>query len=75
MDAGTDLATSEASASPWDRKPPRMQATDADFKGSNMEKIIALYNQAIVEPDEVKRASLVWQMWQIHMDTGPKVGS
>ena len=36
-----------------------------------MEKIIALYNQAIVEPDEVKRASLVWQMWDIHENTGP----
>jgi len=71
MDAGTPLATSESDKDPWKRNPPRMQATDADYKGSNMEKIIALYNQAIVEPDEVKRASLVWQMWDIHENTGP----
>ena len=32
---------------------------------------MASMHKAIVEPDEVKRASLVWQMWKIHMDEGP----
>ena len=71
MDAGTPLATSEANVDPWSRKPPRMQATDADFKGSPMEAIVGFYNQAILEPDEVKRANLVYKMWDIHEQQGP----
>ena len=71
MDAGTPLATSEANVDPWSRKPPRMQATDADYKGGPIEAIVGFYNQAILEPDEVKRAALVYKMWDIHEQQGP----
>jgi peptide/nickel transport system substrate-binding protein len=71
MDAGTPLATSESDKDPWARTPPRMQATDADFKGGPIEAIVGFYNQAILEPDEVKRAALVYKMWDIHEQQGP----
>jgi peptide/nickel transport system substrate-binding protein len=57
--------------SPWERKPARFIKTDKDYVGTPVEKIHQIYAKAIVEPDEVKRASLVWDMWQIHMDQGP----
>jgi peptide/nickel transport system substrate-binding protein len=69
--SGTPQETSEKEKSPWDRQPPRFNKDDALYKGTPIEKIHGLYNQAVVEPDEVKRASLVWDMWNIHMETGP----
>lgn len=71
MDAGTPLATSESDKDPWQRNPPRMQVNDADYKGGPIEKIVGFYNQAILEPDEVKRAALVYKMWDIHEQNGP----
>ena len=49
----------------------RFNKDDPEYVGTPIEKIHGLYAQAIVEPDEVKRASLVWEMWNIHMDEGP----
>jgi peptide/nickel transport system substrate-binding protein len=69
--AGTPSETSETDKSPWDRKPARFNKNDADYKGTPVEQIHAIYAKAIIEPDEVKRAQFVWQMWQIHMDKGP----
>jgi peptide/nickel transport system substrate-binding protein len=69
--AGTSQATSEADKSPWDRQPPRFNPNDPEYKGTPIEKIHGLYAQAILEPDAAKRAALVWQMWQIHEDSGP----
>jgi peptide/nickel transport system substrate-binding protein len=69
--AGTPQESSEKDKSPWDRQPPRFNKDDPQYKGTPIEQIHALYAQAIIEPDEVKRASLVWQMWQIHIDQGP----
>lgn len=69
--AGTSSETTETDKSPWDRTPPRFNKNDPEYKGTPIEKIHGLYAQAILEPDEVKRASLVWQMWQIHEDSGP----
>jgi peptide/nickel transport system substrate-binding protein len=71
MDAGTPLATSESDKDPWARTPPRMQAGDKDYKGGPIEAIVGFYNQAILEPDEVKRAALVYKMWDIHEQQGP----
>jgi peptide/nickel transport system substrate-binding protein len=68
---GTEQENSEADVSPWDRKPPRFNKQDPQYVGSAVEKIHGLYRQAIVEPDEVKRAELVWQMWDIHIEEGP----
>jgi peptide/nickel transport system substrate-binding protein len=68
---GTDSENSEADVSPWDRQPPRFNKQDADYVGTPIEKIHALYRQAVIEPDEVKRAQLVWQMWDYHISDGP----
>jgi len=69
--AGTQTATIDTDKNPWDRKPPRFIPTDKDYVGTPVEAIHKLYAQAILEPDEVKRASLVWQMWTIHEEQGP----
>jgi len=69
--AGTPTEKLENDKNPWDRKPARFIATDKDYAGTPIEQIHKLYAQAIVEPDEVKRASLVWQMWTIHEEQGP----
>jgi len=71
MFAGTPTAGIDTDKNPWDRKPPRFIPTDKDYAGTPIEQIHKLYAQAIVEPDATKRASIVWQMWQIHMDSGP----
>jgi peptide/nickel transport system substrate-binding protein len=69
--AGTPTEALEADVNPWERKPARFNKTDKEYVGTPIEKIHGLYAQAIVEPDEVKRAQLVWQMWQFHIDEGP----
>jgi len=69
--AGTPTEKIDTDKSPWERKPARFIKTDKDYVGTPVEKIHNIYAKAIVEPDEVKRASLVWDMWQIHMDEGP----
>lgn len=69
--AGTSQESSEADKSPWDRQPPRFNKNDPEYKGTPIEKIHGLYAQAILEPDEVKRASLVWDMWTVHEEQGP----
>jgi len=68
---GTSSETTEADKSPWDRQPPRFNKNDPQYKGTPIEKIHGLYKQAVVEPDEVKRAQLVWQMWDFHISDGP----
>lgn len=68
---GTDSENSEADVNPWDRQPPRFNKTDPDYVGTPIEKIHALYRQAVIEPDEVKRAQLVWGMWDLHISDGP----
>jgi peptide/nickel transport system substrate-binding protein len=70
-DAGTPLETSDTDKSPWDRAPARMNKNDKEYQGTPVQKIHQIYAKAIVEPDEVKRASLVWDMWNIHMSDGP----
>jgi peptide/nickel transport system substrate-binding protein len=69
--AGTPTEKLETDKDPWARTPPRFNKNDAEYKGTPIEKIQGLYNQAVLEPDATKRASLVWQMWQFHMDDGP----
>lgn len=69
--AGTPQENAEKDVNPWDRKPPRFNKDDPQYKGTPIEKIHQLYAKAIVETDEVKRAALVWEMWNIHIETGP----
>lgn len=68
---GTELENAEADKSPWDRQPPRFNKDDPQYKGTPIEKLHALYDQAIFEVDDVKRMELVWQMNEIHMTDGP----
>ncbi len=69
--AGTPTEKLEADKAPWDRQPPRFNKNDKEYIGSGVEKIHAIYAKAILEPDEVKRAQMVWQMWDIHINEGP----
>jgi peptide/nickel transport system substrate-binding protein len=69
--AGTPAETQQTDLNPWDRTPPRFIKTDPDYVGTPVEKIHGIYAKAVVEPDEVKRASLVWDMWNIHESDGP----
>lgn len=68
---GTELENSEADVNPWDRQPPRFNVNDPQYKGTAIEKLGALYDQAIFEVDDIKRMELVWQMNDIHMTDGP----
>jgi peptide/nickel transport system substrate-binding protein len=68
---GTELETTEADKSPWERQPPRFNKEDPQYKGTPIERLHALYDQAIFEVDDIKRMELVWQMNEIHMADGP----
>lgn len=70
---GTTSENTETDKAPWDRQPPRFNKADPQYVGTPIERLHALFNQANVEPDEVKRAQLVWDMWNIHIDEGPFV--
>ena len=69
--AGTPAETEQTDLNPWDRTPPRFNKDDAEYKGTPIETIHQIYAKAIIEPDEVKRADLVYQMWDIHENDGP----
>jgi peptide/nickel transport system substrate-binding protein len=68
---GTEFEDSEADLSPWDRTPPRFNKEDTEYKGTPIEQLHALYDQAIIEVDAIKRMELVWQMNDIHINEGP----
>ena len=69
--SGTPTEKIDVDKSPWERKPARFIKTDKDYVGTPIEKIHQIYAKAIIETDEVKRASLVWDMWTIHENDGP----
>jgi len=64
---GTPAATQQLNVDPYKRTPPRM----APDKGGPIEKIWALYDQTKLEPDQLKRTQLVWQIQKIHISDGP----
>jgi peptide/nickel transport system substrate-binding protein len=64
---GTATAKKELDVDPWKRHPPRMEP-EAD---GPIQKLWDLYNQSKVEPDEMKRHELVWEMIKIHISDGP----
>ncbi len=68
---GTPQEMDEADKSPWDRKPPRFNKNDKEYKGTVYEKLHQTYRKAIVEPDTLKRTQLEYDLWQIHIDNGP----
>jgi peptide/nickel transport system substrate-binding protein len=71
LNAGTANEGTQLDMSPWDRTPARFDANDPEYLESGIPQIHALYDQAIFEPDEIKRMELVWQMNDIHMTEGP----
>jgi peptide/nickel transport system substrate-binding protein len=53
--------------SPWKRTPPWILPD----KGDPIERLWDLYAQARVEPDQMKRIALLWEIEKIHIDEGP----
>lgn len=53
--------------SPWKRNPPWVMPDE----GSPIDRLWKLYNKARVEPDQMKRIHLFWQIYKIHVDDGP----
>lgn len=68
---GTPQENAELDKSPWDRTPPRFHKDDPQYKGTPVEKLHEVYSRAIVEPDEIRRAELCYELWQVHLDEGP----
>lgn len=64
---GTPAATQQTDLDPFKRTPPRM---DAD-KGGPIEQLWTKYDQSKLEPDELKRTQMVWDMIKIHVEHGP----
>ncbi|GAB3915698.1 peptide ABC transporter substrate-binding protein [Microlunatus endophyticus] len=64
---GTKTNSTELNVDPWKRHPPRMEPD----KGGPVAKLWDLFNQAKVEPDEMKRHELVWEIFKIHISDGP----
>jgi peptide/nickel transport system substrate-binding protein len=69
--AGTPQENTEADKSPWDRKPPRYNKNDPEYKGTVYEQLHTTYRKAIVEPDTLKRTQLDYDLWNIHIEHGP----
>jgi peptide/nickel transport system substrate-binding protein len=71
MFVGTDREDTELDKSPWDRDPPRFSSTERDLIGEPVWKLQEIYEAAVIEPDELKRHSMVWDMIRVHIDDGP----
>ncbi|WP_020575955.1 ABC transporter substrate-binding protein [Actinopolymorpha alba] len=64
---GTPDEGKQLNVDPYKRTPPRMEPE----KGGPVEQLWKLYDQTKVEPDEMKRHALVWEMIKIHIEHGP----
>lgn len=64
---GTALETQKMEKAPLDRQPPR----EAPEPGDPVDQLWQLYDQSKLEPDELKRIQLVWNMIKIHIQSGP----
>jgi peptide/nickel transport system substrate-binding protein len=64
---GTPDEKKQLNVDPFKRTPPRMEPE----KGGPIEKLWQLYDQTKVEPDEMERTRLVWEMIKIHATDGP----
>jgi peptide/nickel transport system substrate-binding protein len=62
---GSPKQKTEANLPPIKRHPPRMPPEGP------IKKLTDLYNQTKLEPDEMKRHQLVWEMFKIHINDGP----
>ena len=64
---GTPAETAQRDVDPFERTPPRMEP-DPDGPIAAMWK---LYDQSKLEPDEIKRRQLAWELVKIHIKDGP----
>jgi peptide/nickel transport system substrate-binding protein len=64
---GTDTNSKQLDVDPWKRNPPRLKP-EAD---GPIQKLWDIYNTSKVEPDQMKRNQLVWDMIKIHISDGP----
>jgi peptide/nickel transport system substrate-binding protein len=64
---GTKAYTEFESDNPWKRQPPRIMPE----KDGPVAKLWDLYDQTKVEPDEMKRTQLVWDIIKVHVSDGP----
>ncbi|HEY8454361.1 MAG TPA: ABC transporter substrate-binding protein [Actinopolymorphaceae bacterium] len=64
---GTPEARKEQDVDPYERTPPRMEPEP----GGPIERLWEIYDRSKVEPDEMKRHQLVWEMTKIHIEEGP----
>lgn len=58
---------SQKAEDPWHRQPPWLLPED----GEPIDKLWKLYDQARVEPDEMRRMKLLWDIFKIHITDGP----
>jgi peptide/nickel transport system substrate-binding protein len=73
---GTEREDTEEDVDPWDRQPPRFNSNEPDLIGEPVLRLQnELYPAAIVEPDELKRHELVWEMVRIHIDNTFFIGT
>ncbi|HEY8789941.1 MAG TPA: ABC transporter substrate-binding protein [Actinopolymorphaceae bacterium] len=64
---GTPAEKTELDVDPYKRKPPRI----APEAGGPIDKLWKLLDQASIEPDELKRQKLVFEICKIHVTDGP----
>jgi peptide/nickel transport system substrate-binding protein len=64
---GSDTNKKQLDVDPWKRNPPRMKP-EAD---GPIQKMWDIYDASKVEPDEMKRNQMVWDMIKIHISDGP----
>jgi len=67
---GTDREDSEKDVDPHKRTPPRWIKSEPELIGEPVLQLQALLDDALSEPDAMRRMELVWQMIQIHIDNG-----
>lgn len=64
---GTPAEHQQQNVDPWKRTPPRL----APEPGGPIAKMWKLYDQTKLEPDQMKRTKLVWEIFKIHIQEGP----
>jgi peptide/nickel transport system substrate-binding protein len=64
---GTPEADREQDLDPYERTPPRT----APEEGSPIDRMWKIYDQAKLEPEDMKRYRAIWDITRIHIEEGP----
>jgi len=67
---GTDKEDTELDKSPWDRTPPRWASTESGFADTVIPRMQDMLTEALLEPDEMVRMQIVWDLIDIHVEQG-----